>query len=69
MTLKTNSKELRSTLWEAAKIMRGSAVDRTDWESHLDLHPRGHCPLDVHFKEILQWQSSNPTRKMNYMDA
>ena len=26
--------ELKSTLWEAANILRGSAVDRTDWKGY-----------------------------------
>ena len=38
-------------------------------KTYLDLNPRGHCPLDVHLQGILQWRPSNPTRKMNYMDA
>ncbi len=33
--LEKNSKELRSRLWEAANILRGSAVDRTDWKSYI----------------------------------
>lgn len=27
--------ELRSTLWEAANTLRGSAVDRTDWKGYI----------------------------------
>jgi len=38
-------------------------------KKYLDLHPRGHSPLDQHLKGILQWRPSNPIRKMNYMDA
>ena len=38
-------------------------------KTYLDLHPRGHSPLDVHLQGILQWRPSNPIRKMNYMDA
>ena len=26
---------LRSALWEAANIFRGSAVDRTDWKGYI----------------------------------
>ena len=26
---------LNSTLWEAANILRGSAVDRTDWKGYI----------------------------------
>ena len=40
-----------------------------DGRNYLDLHPRGHSPLDQHLKGILQWRRSNPIRKMNYMDA
>jgi len=29
------SSELRSSLWEAANILRGSAVDRTDWKGYV----------------------------------
>ena len=38
-------------------------------KKYLDLHPKGHSPLDQHLKGILQWRPSNPIRKMNYMDA
>ena len=38
-------------------------------KTYLDLKPRGHCPLDIHLQGILQWRPSNPTRKMNHMDA
>ena len=31
--------ELESFLWEAANILRGSPVDRTDWKTHI-LPPR-----------------------------
>ena len=27
--------DLKSTLWEAANILRGSAVDRTDWKGYI----------------------------------
>ena len=27
--------ELKSHLWEAANILRGSAVDRTDWKGYI----------------------------------
>ncbi len=30
-----NSAHLKSTLWEAANILRGSAVDRTDWKGYI----------------------------------
>lgn len=32
---KTAPKSLRSALWDAANIMRGSAVDRTDWKGYI----------------------------------
>ncbi len=28
-------RELKSHLWEAANILRGSAVDRTDWKGYI----------------------------------
>ncbi len=31
----TSNKDLKSTLWEAANILRGSAVDRTDWKGYI----------------------------------
>ena len=31
----TTSAELKSTLWDAADILRGSAVDRTDWKAYI----------------------------------
>jgi type I restriction enzyme M protein len=33
--LQNNSTNLRSKLWEAANILRGSAVDRTDWKGYI----------------------------------
>ena len=27
--------QLKSTLWEAADILRGSAIDRTDWQGYI----------------------------------
>ncbi len=30
-----NHQQLRSSLWEAANILRGSAVDRTDWKGYI----------------------------------
>ncbi len=32
---RTRSAQLKSTLWEAANILRGSAVDRTDWKGYI----------------------------------
>ena len=31
----TTDKELRSRLWDCANILRGSAVDRTDWKGYI----------------------------------
>ena len=31
----TEQTDLRSRLWEAANILRGSAVDRTDWKGYI----------------------------------
>jgi type I restriction enzyme M protein len=30
-----NNQNLKSTLWQAANILRGSAVDRTDWKGYI----------------------------------
>ena len=30
-----NQTDLKPTLWEAANILRGSAVDRTDWKGYI----------------------------------
>ena len=35
MTAPLTVQELRSTLWGAANILRGSAVDRTDWKGYI----------------------------------
>jgi type I restriction enzyme M protein len=32
---KVDSKELKSYLWDCAQILRGSAVDRTDWKAYI----------------------------------
>src|SRR5439155_1412308 len=32
---KLESKELKSYLWDCAQILRGSAVDRTDWKDYI----------------------------------
>ncbi|MEE4382793.1 MAG: class I SAM-dependent DNA methyltransferase [Pseudomonadales bacterium] len=31
----TNARDLKSALWEAANVLRGSAVDRTDWKAYI----------------------------------
>ena len=62
MTLKTNSKELRSTLWEAANILRGSAVDRTDWKGYI-------LPL-IFFKRISDvWDEEQERMAKEYGDV
>ena len=60
----------RSTLYKVRKDgwLKSYEVS-IDGRKYLDLHPRGHSPLDQHLKGILQWRPSNPIRKMNYMDA
>ena len=30
-----NGNNIQSQLWEAANILRGSAVDRTDWKGYI----------------------------------
>lgn len=35
MALDTDQNQLRSRLWDAANILRGSAVDRTDWKGYI----------------------------------
>lgn len=35
MSNATTQKSLESTLWDAANILRGSAVDRTDWKGYI----------------------------------
>ena len=31
----TETKHLRTRLWECAEVLRGSAVDRTDWKAYI----------------------------------
>jgi len=33
--MSSNGAQLKSTLWEAANALRGSAVDRTNWKSYI----------------------------------
>jgi len=48
----TSTAELKSALWEAANILRGSAVDRTDWKGYI-------LPL-LFFKRISDvWSEEN----------
>ena len=35
MTPRTREKSLESALWDAANILRGSAIDRTDWKGYI----------------------------------
>jgi type I restriction enzyme M protein len=56
------SKELRSALWEAANILRGSAVDRTDWKGYI-------LPL-LFFKRISDcWDEETAEAAELYGDA
>ena len=48
----TSNSQLRARLWEAANILRGSAVDRTDWKGYI-------LPL-LFFKRISDvWDEEN----------
>ena len=60
MTLTTQ--ELQSQLWEAANILRGSAVDRTDWKGYI-------LPL-LFFKRICDvWDEETSDATKTYGDA
>lgn len=49
--------DLESHLWEAANILRGSPVDRTDWKSYI-------LPL-LFFKRICDvWDEEHAARKV-----
>jgi type I restriction enzyme M protein len=53
---------LKSTLWEAANILRGSAVDRTDWKGYI-------LPL-LFFKRISDvWDEESAEATETYGDA
>ena len=55
-------KELQSTLWEAANILRGSAVDRTDWKGYI-------LPL-LFFKRICDvWDEETAEATETYGDS
>src|SRR5680860_243205 len=57
-----NSNELRSALWDAANILRGSAVDRTDWKGYI-------LPL-LFFKRISDvWDEETAEAAELYGDA
>ena len=54
--------QLKSTLWEAANILRGSAVDRTDWKGYI-------LPL-LFFKRISDyWDEETAEAAELYGDA
>ena len=60
MTL--TARELQSVLWEAANILRGSAVDRTDWKGYI-------LPL-LFFKRIRDvWNEETAEAAETYGDA
>ena len=54
--------ELKSTLWEAANILRGPAVDRTDWKGYILPLPDGKKPIQKVTTEEAG-HISEPTRK------
>ena len=57
-----NPKNLKSTLWEAANILRCSAVDRTDWKGYI-------LPL-LFFKRICDvWDEETSKAVETYGDA
>jgi type I restriction enzyme M protein len=59
---RTSSTQLKSTLWEAANILRGSAVDRTDWKGYI-------LPL-LFFKRISDvWDEENAEAAELYGEA
>ncbi|KQN32003.1 DNA methylase [Sphingomonas sp. Leaf34] len=54
--------ELKSALWEAANILRGSAVDRTDWKGYM-------LPL-LFFKRISDvWDEETEDARQTFGDA
>ncbi|MCB0306881.1 MAG: SAM-dependent DNA methyltransferase [Calditrichaeota bacterium] len=58
----TNYQDLKSALWEAANILRGSAVDRTDWKGYI-------LPL-LFFKRICDvWDEETADATEIYGDA
>ena len=58
----TNNQDLKSHLWEAANILRGSAVDRTDWKGYI-------LPL-LFFKRICDvWDEETAEAVEAYGDA
>jgi len=60
--MSTHSSTLKSTLWEAANTLRGSAVDRTDWKGYI-------LPL-LFFKRICDcWDEETQEAAETYGDA
>ena len=60
--LASNHQDLKSTLWEAANILRGSAVDRTDWKGYI-------LPL-LFFKRVCDvWDEETSEATEAYGDA
>jgi len=58
----TNGADLKSTLWDAANTLRGSAVDRTDWKGYI-------LPL-LFFKRISDvWDEETADASEIYGDA
>jgi type I restriction enzyme M protein len=58
----TTDKELRSRLWDCANILRGSAVDRTDWKGYI-------LPL-LFFKRICDvWDEEKAAMLESYGEA
>ena len=60
--MRLDARELRPILWEAANILRGSAVDRTDWKGYI-------LPL-LFFKRICDvWDEETYETAETYGDA
>jgi len=55
------SGELRSSLWDGANTLRGSAVDRTDWKGYI-------LPL-LFFKRISDVWDEETAEAQRYVDA
>jgi len=52
-----STSQLESKLWNAAEILRGSAVDRTDWQAYI-------LPL-LFFKRISDTLTYGPNKQAN----
>lgn len=58
----TNAQQLKAALWEAANVLRGSAVDRTDWKGYI-------LPL-LFFKRISDvWDEETSDAQQAYGEA